>query len=160
MAQFTDKKNQAWRVELDPVIADEIKQDHAIEIVNLTSDPLLKLRTDVAVLCAVMLVICRDQIAELGLTREQFLKRLPFPSDSMLTAIEESIVNFFPTGRHSHAREVLASYAGMASKTDELTTVKIRTIVNDPATMQIVSDRADREIAKAMKTLTDSQLGT
>lgn len=160
MAQFTDKLNTIWQVSLDPVIADEIKQDHAIEIVSLAADPLLKLRTDTAILCAVMLVICRDQITDRGLTREQFLKRIPFPPDAMLTAIEESIVSFFPTGRHSHAREVLASYANMASKTDELTTAKMSAMVSNPETMRMVSDQADREIAKAMKALTDSQLGT
>jgi hypothetical protein len=160
MAQFTDKKNQVWQVDLDPVIADEINQDHAIRIVDLTADPLLKLRTDLSVLCAVMLVICREQIAELGLTREQFLKRLPFPPDAMLIAIEESIVNFFPTGRHSHAREVLASYASMGSKTDALTTAKMQAVVNDPATMDMISRKADQDISKAMKTLIDSQLGT
>jgi hypothetical protein len=160
MAQFVDKKGQVWQVDLDPVIADEINQDHAIKIVDLTADPLLKLRTDLSVLCAVMLVICRDQIAELSLTREQFLKRLPFPPDSMLTAIEESIVNFFPTGRHSHAREVLASYDSMASKTDALTTAKMQAVVNDPATMDMISRKADQDISKAMKTLIDSQLGT
>jgi hypothetical protein len=160
MAQFIDKKNQVWQVNLDPVIADEINQDHGIEIVNLAKDPMLKLRTEPAVLCAVMLTICRDQITELGLTDNQFLKLIPLPPDAVLTAVEESIVNFFPTGRASHVKEVLASYGNMANKTDELTTVKMRTVVADPATMQMISDRADREIAKAMKEMTDSPPGT
>lgn len=160
MAQFTDKKSQVWKVDLDPVIADEIKQDHGIELTNLASDPLLKLRSDPSILYSVILVICREQMAERNLTREQFLKLIPMPPDSILTGIEESIVNFFPTGRHSHVREVLASFANMASKTDELTTVKMKAAIADPATMKLVSDQADREIAKVMKALSDSPPGT
>ncbi len=160
MAQFTDKKGQAWSIDLDPVIADEIKQDHGIELTNLSSDPLLKLRTDPAVLYSVILVICREEMKERNLTREQFLKLVPMPPDPILTGIEESIVNFFPTGRHSHVREVLTGFANMASKTDELTTVKMKAAIDNPATMKLVSDQADREIAKAMKALSDSPPGT
>jgi len=160
MPQFEDKKNQVWQVNLDPVIADEIKTDHGIEIVNLSKDPMLQLRTEPSVLCSVMLTICRDQITERGLTDSQFLKSIPFPPDSMLTAIEESIVSFFPTGRHSHVQEVLTSYANMASKTDELTTVKMQTVLADPRTMQAISQKADHEIEKAMKAMTDLPAGT
>lgn len=78
----------------------------------------------------------------------------------MLSAVEDSIVNFFPTGRHSHVREVLASYASMGEKTDALTTAKMRSVTDNPQVMQALSDKADREIANAMKTLTDSQAGT
>jgi hypothetical protein len=160
MPQFTDKKGTSWAVSLDPVIADEIKQDHGIEIVNLNQDPMLKLRSDPMVLVSVMLVICRDERESRGLTREQFMKLLPFPSDQMLTAVEEAIVSFFPTGRASHVREVLASYANMGSKTDELTTVKMQAVMADPRTMTAISNRADQEIAKALQSMTDSPLGT
>lgn len=160
MAQFTDKKGQVWQVNLDPVLADEIRQDHGIEIVSLNHDPLLKLRSDPMVLTSVMLVLCRDERESRNLTREQFLKLLPFPPDAMLTAVEEAIVNFFPTGRASHVREVLTSYAAMGSKTDELTTVKMQAVMADPRTMNAISTRADQEIAKALQSLTDSPPGT
>lgn len=160
MPSFTDKKGQVWEVNLDPVIAEEIKQDHGIEIVNLNKDPLLQLRSDPMVLCAVMLVICKEQREELSLTREQFLKRLPSPPDQILKAVEESIVSFFQTGRHSHVREVLASYENMGSKTDELTTVKMQMVLTDPRTINAISKRADQEIEKAMQGMIDSPLGT
>jgi len=160
MATFKDKTGQDWTISLDPVIADEIKQDHGIELTNLANDPLLKLRTEPAVLYAVILVICREQMQERNLTREQFLKRLPMPPDSILTGIEESITSFFPTGRHSHVREVLASYANMGQKTDALTTAKMRSVMDNPQTMKLLSDKADREIETAIKNLTDSAVGT
>lgn len=160
MPQFTDKKNQVWQVNLDPIIADEIKQDHGIEIVNLNHDPMLRLRSEPAVLFAVMLVICRDEMIERNLTREQFLKLLPLPPDAMLKAIEESIVNFFPTGRASHVREVLTEFSNVARKTDELTTAKMRAVMADPRTDRAINERADQEITKALESLTSSPPGT
>ena len=160
MSSFKDKTGQEWTVSLDPVIADEIKQKHQIEIVNLEKDPMLKLRTDPMNLVAVMYLICQEQIQSRNLSPEQFAKLLPFPPDAMLTAVEESIVSFFPTGRHSHVREVLASYANMGQKTDELTTAKMRSVMDNPQTMKLLSAKADREIETAIKTLTDSPVGT
>jgi hypothetical protein len=160
MAQFTDKEGQVWNVNLDPVLADEIKQAHGIEIVNLEKDPMLTLRTDPMKLVAVIHILCQDQIQSMSLSPQQFAKRLPFPPDQMLSAIEAAIVGFFPTGRHSHVQEVLTSYASMGSKTDELITAKMASVIMNPATAQMMSNMADAEIAKAMKTLTDSQAGT
>jgi hypothetical protein len=57
-------------------------------------------------------------------------------------------------------RGVLASYADMANKTDELTTAKMRTVLADPRTMKAIDLRADQEISKALQSLTDSPLGT
>jgi hypothetical protein len=160
MASFKDKTGQEWTVSLDPVIADEIKQKHKIEIVNLQEDPLLKLRTDPLTAAAVLYLICQDQVKERSLSPEQFGKSLPFPPDEWMTAIEESIVSFFPTGRASHVREVLASYANMGSKTDALTTAKIHSVINDPILAKKLSDKADIEIDRAMQKLIDSPLGT
>lgn len=160
MPEFTDKKGQSWSVDLDPVIADEIRTDHGIDLTNLERDPMLQLRSNPAILCAAMLVICRDQWQERNLTREQFLKLLPFPPDPMLGAIEAAVVNFFPTGRASHVREVLAGFADMAAKTDELTIAKMSRVKNDPRTMQAMSDKADQAIDQALETLIGSQPGT
>jgi len=151
MPQFTDKKNQTWQVEIDPVMAEEINQDHQIEIVNLERDPMLKLRSNPATLFAVMLVICRDQIAEKNLTREQFLKLLPMPTDSILEAVQKAVVNFFPSGRHSHVQEVLTSYAEMGTKTDELATAKMRGVIQNPLVMKKINEAADREIGIAIE---------
>ena len=160
MTEFKDKTGQAWTVSLDPVMADEIKEDHGIEIVNLKQDPMLQLRSDPMVLTAVMLVICREEREKRNLSREEFLKLLKYPPDEMLKAVEDAIVDFFPTGRHSHVREVLTSYADMGSKTDELTTAKMQAVLTDPRTMKAIDARADVEIAKALQSLTDSPPGT
>lgn len=159
MATFKDKTGQEWTVSLDPVIADEIKQKHQIEIVNLEKDPMLSLRTDPMTAVAVLYLICQDQVKERNLTPEQFAKSLPFPPDRWISAIEESIVSFFPTGRASHVREVLTSYGSMASKTDALITAKMQSVSSDPRVMRAMEDKADREISKAMDTLIGLQVG-
>lgn len=159
MQQFTDRTGQAWEVRLDPVLADEIKQAHGIEIVNLEKDPMQKLRTDPMILVAVMHILCQDQIKSRNLSPQQFAKLLPFPPDEMLSAVEAAIVSFFPTGRHSHVREVLASYQSMGTKTDELITAKMSAVIQDPATTRMMSNMADAEIAKATKAMIGSPSG-
>lgn len=72
----------------------------------------------------------------------------------MLTAIEEAIAAFFPTGRASHVAEVLAAYQQMGEETDALTTEKMRKLISDPGTKKRISEVADQQIAEAMKTLT------
>lgn len=160
MASFKDKQNREWTLCLDPVSADEIKQKHQVELVNLEKDPMQLLRVDPMKLVAVVHILCQEQIQERSLTPEQFAKSLPFPPDEMLKAVEDSIVSFFPTGRHSHVREVLASYAGMGARTDELTTVKMRQVLENPLTLDAISKKADIEIQAAMTRLIGSPPGT
>jgi hypothetical protein len=160
MASFKDKNGQEWTVSLDPVIADEIEQKHKIQIVNLQEDPLLKLRTDPMTAVAVLYLICQDQVKERSLSPAQFAKCLPFPPDEWLKAIEESIVSFFPTGRASHVREVLTSYANMADKTAGLITAKMHSVMDDPRLAKTLNDKADIEIDRAMQRLIDLPLGT
>jgi len=160
MAIFKDKNGQEWTVSLDPVIADEIEQKHKIQIVNLQEDPLLKLRTDPMTAVAVLYLICQDQVNQKDMTPAQFAKCLPFPPDEWLKAIEESIVSFFPTGRASHVREVLTSYANMADKTAGLITAKMHSVMDDPRLAKTLNDKADIEIDRAMQRLIDLPLGT
>lgn len=158
MPQFLDKKGQSWNVNLDPVIALEIKEDHGIELTNLESDPLLKLRVDPMILASTISVICRDQMTERNMSPMDLMKVLPQPPDEMLKAISEAITSFFPTGRHSHVAEVLAAYEKMGVETDELTTAKLTKLVSDPATKKMLSDVADRKISEAMTTLRQTNL--
>jgi len=163
MASFKDRSGQEWNVSLDPVIAMDVKEKHAISLTDLKQDPMLPIRMDENYpekLIAVLHMICEEQIKERNLTPEKFAKLLPFPPDPMLTAIEESIVSFFPTGRASHVREVLASYANMGSKTDALTIAKIQMVADDPRTIKAMNERVDREIEKALSTMRDSPAGT
>lgn len=157
---FKGRDGQSWQLVLDPVLVMEIKTLHGVNLSNLESDPLLKLRVDPMILVAVIALICAEQIKEQNLTPEGFARQLPFPSDDMLKAITAAIVNFFPTGRASHVAEVLTGYEQMGATTDTMTTEKMKGFLQDPAIRQKISERADREILQAVDKLTSSPLTT
>ena len=151
MATFTDKNNQEWRVELDAPLVEEVKAKHQVELTNLENDPLIKLRNDPMILVAVIYVLCQEQIEASNLSPNEFAKRLPSPPDPMLEAVAEAIVNFFPSGRHSHVREVLTKFGEMGETADKLATAKMTAILNDPNTKKRLERRADTEFEKAME---------
>lgn len=154
MASFKDRKGNEWIIQLDAPTIEEIRDDHGISLVNLDSDPLLKLRNDPMVLVACVSVICRDQQKERGLTPLDFAKVLPSPPDAMLDAVRDAVIGFFPSGRASHVREVLAKFDQMATKTDELAQAKMTQVMDNPKVMAALNHQADEVITKAIEKLT------
>lgn len=151
MAKFLDKTGQEWSVDLDVLKIEEIQEDHGIRLTDLERDPLLKVRTDPTVIYPVILVLCREQRESLGLTREDFLRRMPVPPDAMIEAISEAIINFFPSGRHSHVREVLTRMDEMSMKSDEIAASKLSMIVSDPQVISKLKAKADRLFDEEMR---------
>lgn len=151
MAKFLDKTGQEWSVDLDVLKIEEIQADHGIRLTDLEHDPLLKVRTDPTVIYPVILVLCREQRESLGLTREDFLRRMPVPPDAMIEAISEAIINFFPSGRHSHVREVLTRMDEMSMKSDEIAASKLSMIVSDPQVISKLKAKADRLFDEEMR---------
>lgn len=151
MAKFVDKTGQEWSVDLDVLKIEEIQEDHGIRLTDLERDPLLKVRTDPTVIYPVILVLCREQRESLGLTREDFLRRMPVPPDAMIEAISEAIINFFPSGRHSHVREVLTRMDEMSMKSDEIAASKLSMIVSDPQVISKLKAKADRLFDEEMR---------
>jgi hypothetical protein len=157
MPSFKDRKGNEWRVELDAPTIEEIKADHGISLVNLDSDPLLKLRNDPMILVACVSVICRDQQKERGLQPIDFARLLPSPPDVMLDAVRDAVIGFFPSGRASHVREVLLKFDQMAGKTDEIAQAKMAQVMSDPKIMESLNRQADEVIGKAIERLTTGQ---
>jgi hypothetical protein len=157
MPSFKDRKGNEWRVELDAPTIEEIKADHGISLVNLDSDPLLKLRNDPMILVACVSVICRDQQKERGLQPIDFARLLPSPPDAMLDAVRDAVIGFFPSGRALHVREVLAKFDQMAGKTDEIAQAKMAQVMSDPKIMESLNRQADDVIGKAIERLTTGQ---
>jgi hypothetical protein len=149
MAQLTDRKDRTWKVELDAPLIEEIKDKHSAVLTDLESDPLRLLRNDPMVLVGVLTLICQAEIADRGITFEDFGRGLP-DADKMLEAIADAIVSFFPSGRHSHVREVLIEFRTMSETTDTLALTKMREILNDPNTPKRLNARADKEIRTAI----------
>jgi hypothetical protein len=163
MATFKDRKGNEWLVELDAPTIEEIRADHGVNLVNLETDPLLRLRNEPLVLVASVSVICRDQAKERNLSPNEFAKLMPSPPDAMLEAVRDAVIGFFPSGRASHVREVLAKFDQMGAKTDQIAESKIAQLMEDPKVMAAINRKAnqvvDQAIAK-METETDQNPGT
>jgi hypothetical protein len=62
----------------------------------------------------------------------------------MLDAVREAIIGFFPTGRASHVREVLAQMEEMAMKTDEIAAQKLAIVISDPQIIAKLRSQCDQ----------------
>jgi len=151
MAGFTDRKGNQWRVELDAPTISEIRDEHGVNLVGFEADPLGPLRNDPMKLVTVIAAICREQISEKALSPTEFARLLPSPPDSMLDAVRDAVIGFFPSGQASHRLEVLAKFEQMASKTNDLATVKMQQILDDPEVMKTLDDKANRVIKQAIQ---------
>lgn len=160
MASFKGKTGIEWRVELDAPTIEEIKQDHAVNLVALDKDPLGPLRGDPMVLVTVISAICREQIDAKSMSPVQFAKQLPSPPDAMLDALRDAVIGFFPSGRASHVREVLEKFDQMANKTDEIATAKMQQMMNDPRVAEAMNSKADDLITEALTSLKAQGAGT
>jgi hypothetical protein len=160
MATFKGRTGTEWQVELDAPTIEEIKQDHGVNLVNLDKDPLGSLRNDPMLLVTVISALCREQIDAKQMSPVQFAKQLPSPPDAMLDALRDAVVNFFPSGRASHVREVLSKFDQMGEKTDQLATAKMQQVMDDPKVMQTLDAEADRVITETLASLMGQSAGT
>lgn len=152
MGTFKDRNETEWKVELDALLIEEVRRKHNLDLVNLEKDPLLTLRNDPMTLVAVVYILCDEQIQAKQLKPEEFAKRLPHV-DQLLAAVKDAVVDFFPSGRASHVREVLTKFEQMNDKTDEIAREKMQQILQDQKTMQTLNNYADAEIEKALADL-------
>jgi len=162
MAEFKDSENRTWTIRLTAPLLAKIKESHAIELVNLESDPMLKLRNDPLTLVSVIYLLCQSQIEKIGTTPESFGESLPSPPDAMIEAVEAAIINFYPSGKHSHVREVLTRFNEMGAKTDQIAVMKMSSIIADQRNFDRIGKRADQEIEAALEKIfgTDTAPGT
>ena len=156
MAGFTDRKGNLWRVELDAPTISEIRDEHGVNLVGFETDPLGPLRNDPMKLVTVIAAICQQQISEKELSPIEFARLLPSPPDSMLEAVRDAVIGFFPSGRASHRLEVLAKFEQMANKTNELAAAKMQQVMDDPEVMKTLDDKANRVIKQAIQQMGQS----
>lgn len=113
-------------------------------------------------MASVIYLICQKQIEARSLTPDDFAELLPQPPDSILEAIKEAIVNFYPSGRASHVREVLTKFDEIAEAADKLMLAKLTQMQptmlakmkvksDDPKLMSMFDKAADDEWDEAMR---------
>ncbi len=98
MAKFKDAKGDAWAIELDAFILDDIRTQVGVDLVDLSTDGLADVTSDVVKLVKVLGVLCGDEREERSLTADRaFGKRIK--GDAIQRAIEavvEAVEDFFP----------------------------------------------------------------
>ena len=144
MATFKDLKGTEWKIRLNGPLVEDVAEKHEVNLADLDKDPLAKLRNSPMKLVGVIYLLCEDAIKEADLSPKEFGSRLP-STDDMLAAVRDSIIDFFPSGRASHVREVLTKYEEMAAKTDEIAVAKMEKVLSDPETARIIQSEGDRE---------------
>jgi len=160
MATFKDRKGREWLLQLDAPTVEEIRDEHGVNLVDLSSDPLLPLRNDPLLLVTVVAVICREQREERKLSRPEFGKALPSPPDVMLNALREAVIGFFPSGRASHLREVFAKFDRMAETTEAISLQKMEAALTDNRVLKMLNDKADELISEGLAKLQIQSAGT
>lgn len=156
MAGFTDRKGNQWRVELDAPTISEIRDEHGVNLVDLDKDPLKPLRIDPMKLVTVIAAICREQIAEKSLSPTEFARLLPSPPDSMLDAVRDAVIGFFPSGQASENQEVLAKFERMAKTVRRIQVAKMQQVMDDPEVMKTLDEKANRVIKQAIQQMAQS----
>lgn len=151
MAQFTDSQNRVWQIKLTGPVLQRVKDSMQVELSNLETDPMLKLRNDPLILQMAVYLLCQSQVEKVGISPDDFADSLPTPPDAMIEAVEAAIVNFFPSTKHTHVREVLSKYSEMTAKTDEIARAKMARIIADPKSLERIGRKADQEIEAEMK---------
>lgn len=153
MATFEDKQGRTWRVELDAMTIEDIRDTCEIDLVDLKSDPILQLRNNPRKLVDSIYMLCEDRAKELEIDQRSFAKAMPSPPDPMIEAMKEAIVNFFPSGRASFVREVFSKSEAMAEKNDRLGLARMEEILADPEIEERLKGKADAEFRKAIDDL-------
>lgn len=161
MATFKGRDGIEWKVELDVPTIEEVEEKHSIDLVDLEKDPLVQLRGAPRKMASVIYLICQKQIQTQGLDPRQFAEQLPYPPDPMYEALKEAIVGFFPTGRASHVRGVLAKNEEMSNETDKIKIEQMEQVLADPRTMERVRSKVGMKRQELLDALfeTNSQPG-
>ena len=105
MASFTDAVGRTWNIEFDGPLMGEVRDKAKVDLADLSGIGYLKLETDAPSLVAALKILCRESIAAVGLTPEQFAKsiRKDALSDAA-AAVIAAAADFFPTKTWSEVR--------------------------------------------------------
>jgi hypothetical protein len=113
MSTFKDSTGREWTIRFDGLLLAELRQQHQINLADLTGADYLALDRDPAVLTVAVAHLVREQLAFAKLTREQFAAALIGQSlDEALEALWEAAKVFFPPRRLSALQSSYANLRG------------------------------------------------
>lgn len=149
MASFQDKNGNEWSIHLDGPSIIAVRMDADPEF--LKGDPvetIERLRVDLVLLCEVVHALCKKQIAEKGMTDEQFYKGVIGDTiDTATDALLKAVLDFIP----AHTRNIVATCAAQNAKIREMATAKAIEAINDADLLKQVELDLEAEIAAQIK---------
>src|SRR5687768_2275553 len=102
MSTFKDSAGREWHIRFDGLLLADLRQQHQINLADLTGADYLALDRDPSVLTVAVAHLVRDQLTAAKVTREQFAAALVGQSlDDALEALWEAAKVFFPPKRLS-----------------------------------------------------------
>lgn len=151
MATFQDAQGRSWELALDAptidTIRDEIDQDF------LKGDPLQtckRLGEDPALICHLVYVLCRRQMAERAISQEDFYRAVIGPSiDAAGEALEEAMLGFIP-GRRRELMEVTARKSRLVEREGMK---RVLSRVNNPRLEEALVEKIEAQLDEEFREL-------
>lgn len=152
---FVDLRQRQWVLELTVGLAQEIRRDESIDLLNAhNGEALTKLASDDERLVRVLWMVIDSRATELGVTPEEFARSLGGETlGDAMTALEEAIVLFTPPAKRLAIRKLVDKAREVQRRTIELMVGKI----DSPATTRTIESHLrksgeafDRQLEKSL----------
>lgn len=96
MPTFNDNKDRPWSINFDGLLLTDLRNEHKIDLADVTGDTYAKLESDDALLTVAVCFLCADQIKEHKLTRKEFAGSLTGQAlEDAMKAVWEAAKLFF-----------------------------------------------------------------
>jgi hypothetical protein len=104
MPAFKDKQNREWELVVDVPMCRAVKA-LGVNILDLNSDPIAKLKGDPLLLADVLWKMCAAQAEEKTVSQDDFQGSLGgVEFDSAIEALKEAVIGFHPASKHAAIR--------------------------------------------------------
>jgi hypothetical protein len=152
LSTFKDSTGREWSIRFDGLLLAELRQQHQINLADLTGADYLSLDRDPSVLTVAVAHLVRDQLAAAKLSREQFAATLVGQSlDDALDAVWEAAKVFFPPRKLSALQ---SSYANLRGQWETMGPTML--LLGQPGVPPMMADALARTMMAAASTASAS----
>jgi hypothetical protein len=156
MSTFKDSTGREWTIRFDGMLLADQRQQHQINLADLTGADYLSLDRDPSVLTVAVTHLVLDQLAAAKLTREQFAAALVGQSlDDALEAVWSAAKVFFPPKRLSALQ---SSYANLRGQWETMGPTML--LLGQPGVPPMMADALARTMMAAASTASASSEGS
>lgn len=159
-AQFTDRRQRVWRLELNYALGKHIQQQTGLDFINAhDGKALLGVIQSDEVLVQVLWLLCEEQAQTASVKEEEFGRGLDGPTlEAAINALEEAVLNFSRPARRLALQAVREKAHEVEAAQAQLVATKVRSpqLAEVMATkMAEVSRQIDQQLAASLSTSGD-----